>query len=1086
MARRPLVCITLMSLMTCVPLRAQVELLRINEFMALNSTTVRDGDGDFSDWIEIYNPTSSAVGLLNWSLTDEKENLQKWKFPNIGIPAGGYIIVFASGKDRSAAEFELHSNFQLRGAGEYLALCDPAGGVVTEFTPEYQEQHTDRSFAYFDGIYMETTIPTPGGVNMFPESQRTPAPVFSHRHGFYDAPFEVTVGSQFGAANIYYTTDGSEPGEVHGILYTSPVPVSTTTVLRAVAVQPGLMTSTITTSTYIFVSDVVNQPTTPPGYPVRWGPYTAIPDTAIADYEMDPEITQDPKYAGLMKEALLSIPTMSIVTDTDNLFLRNTDPAKGGIYIYTGPPGNGDVPQLGIDWARPASVEYFDRNGSESFQEDCELKIHGGHSRRPEKSPKHSFRITFKKPYGNPKLDYPLFGDGGTSSFNSLILRATYGNTWLHMSNSERNHTQLIHDIWAKDTQLDMGHLSGHGTNVHLYINGLYWGIYNPTERIDKNFAATYIGGSEDDYDVIKDYAEVVDGNITAWNTLRTLVGAGMSDDANYQRIQGKNPDGTENPELPAYLDAVNFIDYMILNYYGANWDWDHHNWIGIRNRVRPGKGFQFFSWDAEHVCENASSSVLNKNNDGRPTWLFQRLCENADFRRLFADRVQLHCFYGGALTPSAAVERWMKRAGEIDLAIIAESARWGDYRRDVHPYAGGPYILYDKNHWLVERSFMVNEYFPARTDVFISQLRAGGLFPITDAPRIMINGLPYESPTLQTGDVLSFASSSGSIYYTLDDTDPLLDGHVAQQAVLYTGPIALLHSIRLKTRSLNGSEWSALVDVLLTVPGDLNNVKITELHYHPQAQDSVDDRSYEFVELKNIGSSQIDVGGSRFIEGISCTIPSPTIVEPQGFVVLVSDTEQFSHRYGSLHVVPYDGSLDNGGELLLLLSAHNDTLISVRYNDKAPWPEEADGAGYSLVSKDPSPEGDPNDPSYWRPSARIHGSPAADDIFTEIEAQSSVQPKSFRLYQNYPNPFNPSTEIMFDLPAASYISLIIYDVVGREISALVDGNIDAGCHVLQWNASAMAGGIYFARLTVYDQLGNLRYGTVNKLLLVK
>ena len=108
----------------------QSETLRINEFMALNQTTLTDEDGDYSDWIEIYNPTAAVIQLFGWSLTDDKTLPQKWIFPNISLNPGEYLVVFASGKDRSIAGSELHTNFRLSGDGEYLALFNPGGMPV--------------------------------------------------------------------------------------------------------------------------------------------------------------------------------------------------------------------------------------------------------------------------------------------------------------------------------------------------------------------------------------------------------------------------------------------------------------------------------------------------------------------------------------------------------------------------------------------------------------------------------------------------------------------------------------------------------------------------------------------------------------------------------------------------------------------------------------------------------------------------------------------------------------------------------------------------------------------------------------------
>ena len=1053
------------------------ETVRINEFMVSNSKTLADSDGKFSDWIELYNPTSASIDLSNWSLTDEKDNHLKWKFPNTTITAKGYIIVFASGKDLTEAGKELHTNFKLTAEGEYLALIDPSGNIQTEFDPAYPEQQTDISYAYYDKDFLFSALPTPGAENKFTETEQPAQPSFNYKHGFYDSPFKVEITAEQSNAQIYFTTDGSEPSQGSGTLYASPVYVNTTTVLRAIVIKQGFLPSKITTATYLFLNDVLRQSNHPTGYPSEWGPYTAIEGTAIADYEMDPDIVNDTRYSGSMKQSLLSLPIISIVTDKDNLFSHSTDPDRGGIYIYTGPPGNGDKPQLGIDWARPASVEFFSSNDSKEFQADCELKIHGGHSRRPEKCPKHSFRITFNSQYGISELDFPLFGEDAAQSINTFILRGTYGNTWLHMSESERQHAQLIRDLWGKDTQLDMGHPSGHGIYAHLYINGIYWGIYNPTERIDDDFASKYLEGSREDFDVIKDYGEVVDGNNSAWNQMLSLAKKGLADNANYQRIQGKNPDGTDNPAYEAYLDVVNFIDYMIINFYGANWDWDHHNWVAIRNRVNPGKGFKFFSWDAEHILENVSSNILDENNNNCPSMVFQLLRENKDFRLLLADRIQLHCFNGGVLAPEKAIERWMKRANEIDLAIISESARWGDYRKDVHPYTSKG-SLYKKEDWLKEQRFMVDEYFPQRRDEFIKQLKEAGLFPNTDAPQFLINGNKPESNNIHSGDMLSMTATTGNIYFTTDGTEPYLNGQISSSAIKYSTTIKLNASMRIKARVLNDQEWSALNDMTFIVPEDLSNLKITEINYHPLDQDSIDDKLFEFIELQNTGNSNIDLSGTKFVNGISYTFPVGKMLGSNEFVVLASDKLHFSERYGFEPYDEYGGFLDNSGERIVLTTAAGDTIISIRYNDKDPWPVSADGEGYSLVPRSLNPILDQNDPANWRASNSINGSPGKADLATGVVDETENKlPGSFHLYQNYPNPFNPATKIEYVIPdvktqhtaSRRNVILKIYDLLGREIQTLVNEGKPPGKYFVEFDGSNLPSGVYFYRLTCGD-----------------
>ncbi len=761
--------------------------LVINEFMASNRNSEPDPQGQYDDWIELYNYGSSPVHIGGMYLSDDLSVPAKWQIP-IGttVLAGGYLLIWADEDTSDTTDAELHANFKLSADGEEIGLFDRDGITLID-SIIFPEQTTDISYGRdpnANGNWHFLTVPTPGMENVGGYLGQVEAPMFSHSRGFYDVPFTLTIATETEGADIYYSLDGSNPSVigprdvVFGTLYTGPISITGTTCLRTVAIKSGWKPSKIETHTYLFLDDVIAQPNVIDGYPAVWGPYTDLGGNAIADYEMDPEITEDPSYASLMKEALLSIPTMSIVTDRDNLFSYSTDPVTGGIYIYTGPPLGSTTFGLGSGWERPVSVEFFNLDGSEEFQVDCGLRLQGGHSRRPEKSPKHSFRFVFKSKYGPPKLNYPLFGDDAATELNTITLRGGFCNSWHHWSPDQRERAQYLRDTWAKDTQLAMGSLSGRGLFVHLYLNGLYWGLYNPTERIDREYAASYLGGDDTDFDVIKDYTEVVDGNNVAWNRMMYMANAGLVSNEAYQRIQGNNPDGTPNPDYEPLLDVVNLIDYMILNLYGGNTDWDHHNWITVRSRVQPGKGYQFFSWDAEHILENVNHNMINENNSNCPSRVYQKLRENADFRLLFADRIRLHFFNGGTLTPQSAKERWMQRAEEIELAVIAESARWGDYRRDVHSWQNGPYFLYTKDEfWIPERDWLLNVYFSVRTHNVLSQFRNDGLYPRVDAPVFHINGSHQHGGQVTKYSSLLVPNITGTIFYTLDGTDPRLPG---------------------------------------------------------------------------------------------------------------------------------------------------------------------------------------------------------------------------------------------------------------------------------------------------------------------
>ena len=80
-----------------------------------------------------------------------------------------------------------------------------------------------------------------------------------------------------------------------------------------------------------------------------------------------------------------------------------------------------------------------------------------------------------------------------------------------------------------------------------------------------------------------------------------------------------------------------------------------------------------------------------------------------------------------------------------------------------------------------------------------------------------------------------------------------------------------------------------------------------------------------------------------------------------------------------------------------------------------------------------------------------------------------STGPTSYRLYANYPNPFNPTTTIRFDLPYKSGVSIKVYNLQGREVMSLIDGNMEAGYHSVSWNAESYSSGMYFVKMLTGD-----------------
>ena len=563
------------------------------------------------------------------------------------------------------------------------------------------------------------TSPTPWNDNLAGALGRVEDTQFSVDRGFYDEPFDVEITTDTIAAEIRYTLDGSPPTATTGTVYTGPISVVTTTVLRAAAFKPGYIPTNVDTHTYIFLNDVVHQPGDPAGFPGVWGGTTA-------DYAMDPDVigTFDPDgnpngddifggvYANQIRDSLLSIPTMSIVTTVDDMF------GEDGIYTKSN--------SQGLDYERPTSVEWINTDGTTGFQVDAGLRIYGGAFRGMNLTRKKTFRLLFKGVYGPTKLDFPLFDDKDAATrFDTIILRGGANDGW---NNWGKEKTQYIVDEFMRRTQLALGQPSGHGTFVHLYVNGLYWGLYNPVERPEASFAATYFGGEKENWDAINSGAATGESSTATWNELLNFVrNNDMSTPEAYQLLQGNDPDGTRNPAYNDLLDIDNYIAYMFSNFWGGKGDWPGHNWYGAAPKPPDTTGYKFFNWDSEGAIIiwsdlNADRTGVN-NSAAEP---YAALRSNEEFKLLFADYAHQWLFNGGPATSGPSHARYQELADEIELALIAESARWGDQAR------AAPHT---QAEWAGYRDYILNTYMPQRPAVVLQDLRDAGLYPQLDAP---------------------------------------------------------------------------------------------------------------------------------------------------------------------------------------------------------------------------------------------------------------------------------------------------------------------------------------------------------------
>lgn len=851
--------------------------VRLNEFMAANINGLLDQEGSAEDWIELYNEEDTPVSLEGWSLTDDPTKPSQWVFPRVTIGPKQYLVVFASGKDiRDPSAPRLHTNFKLDLKGEYLGLfnADAPRRVAHEFSPEYPEQRNDFSYGQTTGLpwrYFQTA--TPGAANGTSLIADRVEPVhFSVERGYFNLPFQLSFYCSTPGAVIRYTIDGQEPTETIGTNYLGPLPIDRTRMVRAAAFKSNSLPSVTRTHTYLF-----NVPA-----------------------------------------SRMQLPAMSVVTASNNLY--------GATGIMEVSPRN--TTKHGLAWERPVSVELIQPEDNGGFQIDCGMRIQGGGYIRdrynyrvttlPES--KYSFRLYFRGDYGAGKLDYPLFPDLPLETFDEVVLR----------SGMNDHSNPFIRDETVRMLASDMGMVASHGMFVHFFLNGVYKGLYNPTERISAKFLQAWHGGGEA-WDVIAQNGEERDGDDIFWNQLRNQINTqNPTNQLVYEQISTK-------------LDIDNFIDYLLVNIYVGSQDWPYNNWRAGRERVPSGK-FRFYVWDAEWSfgwnngpTHNTVANELAGTSE-IPT-MYKRLRLSQEFRLRFADRAHKHFFNGGTLTD----EKIRARYESIRTQVLSSIPGFNNTMSTT---------------WIAQRRRNVTNH-----------MASAGLLLSSNAPVFSI------SPGRIARNIpLTLSVPTGEIWFTTNGVDPRVPftGAIHPQAQRYLTPLSLGTSTLIKARTLWSTNWSALTEGTFQFEQLGTPLRITEIMYNPPGGDA-----YEYIELQNIGASAIDLGGYTF-EGITYRFPDDgQLLAPGARLVLSASVNPaaFAQRYPQLQVFGrFTGALNNGGELIVLRDRSGRVVAMVDYSDENGWPNSADGAGYSLELLNAN--ADSSAPSNWRASAQAGGSP--------------------------------------------------------------------------------------------------------------
>ena len=232
--------------------------LKINEYSCSNIAGPTDAYGQQEDWVELYNTTATNINLTGWYLSDKASNPTKWQIPSGTINANGFKMVYCSGRNTVNGQ-ELHPNFKLTQTdNEWILISNTLGTIVDSIKIVRLTKSNHSVGRSTNGAidWKLFTTPTPNANNTGAVNFYTPTPVMSLASGFYPAAQSVTLTCSDPAATIRYTTDGSVPVNT-STLYTGPIAINATTMLRARAFSIELTSFTASATFFINVNHTV-------------------------------------------------------------------------------------------------------------------------------------------------------------------------------------------------------------------------------------------------------------------------------------------------------------------------------------------------------------------------------------------------------------------------------------------------------------------------------------------------------------------------------------------------------------------------------------------------------------------------------------------------------------------------------------------------------------------------------------------------------------------------------------------------------------------------------------------------------------
>lgn len=915
--------------------------LDITEFMASNDTGLTDGHGRRPDWIELHNFGPLPIDLAGWSLTDNADSPRKWVFPaQVVLPAGAYLVVFASGEGDPDPNGSLHTNFSLSANGEYLALVQPDGSTVArEFTPAFPAQSVDISFGSPDRIsFGPYATPSPGMPNGFFDvsaARVTTSPSGRAFSGSLDVALSAALSD---GAVIRFTLNGTAPTATSPV-YSAPITLTANSRLRARVFEPGLEPGPETSETYLKLS----------------------PDLAAFSSNLPIVLLDtDAAIAGAASTTLTG--TNVLVVDTDPVSSRAT---TTGLPDYGGRGGLRLRGRSSLSFPQKQyKFETWDGAGRETGAEllgmpaESDWVLHAPYT---------------DKALMRNALAYATWGRMGWPTLKTRFVEVFLnddGDGEFRYADDYAGVYMLVEAI----TLERLGLSPPEAANDPSGITGGFIIETGPSD--DQEFATTGSGrtaghkhrdpGREQlttaQRSWIRDY-------YTAFE--QALYGQGF-----------KHP-GTGLP-YSDYTNVASQVDYRIAREWSRNFDggstyshvprggqltmgplWDYNWAFGNVNYAEGGDlpGHRIDGW-------NRSFTSLVP---WAPWWL--RFEQDPDWWQRFIDRwTDLREGVLGDAAVGAEIDRMANALGAE--AATRHFTRWPQLGQFtvISPPGWQTRTTYQSEvnylkNWVRDRSAWIDQQFPPRP-----------------------SAMPNPGPVV-AGSPITLRSVDGqTIHFTTDGTDPRLPGGATApgaRSVTSGSPFTLERSAVITARAKAGAVWGPpyTAGYVTGRPPSALDLVVTELAFHPAeptpaelaSQPGLDADDFEFIEFRNVGTTALDLTGLSLADGIRFVFPPGTALEAGAHLVVAKDLSAFALRHGAVvpALGPYSGNLDNDGEVVVVRAADGTVLARIEYH--GDWSVAARGGGRTLVLRQPDVvPAAYHLPATWALSGVRHGTPGA------------------------------------------------------------------------------------------------------------